>query len=54
MYKHALELYNLYNSEEMSNDWVDLNLQQNFNGQQQNQSRQKHLDKQVDDDQQQN
>ena len=32
MYKHAIELCNLYNSEEMSDDWVDLNLQQNFNG----------------------
>ena len=25
-------MYNLYNSDEMSLDWVDLNLQQNFNG----------------------
>ena len=32
MYKHAMELYNLYYSDEMSLDWVDLNLQQNFNG----------------------
>ena len=32
MYKHAMELYNLYNSDEMSLDWVDLNMQQNFNG----------------------
>ena len=31
-YKHALELYSKYNSKEISDDWVDLNLQQNFNG----------------------
>ena len=31
-YKHALELYSKYNSKEMRDDWVDLNLQQNFNG----------------------
>ena len=30
MYKHALEPYNLYNSEEMNNDWIGFILQQNF------------------------
>ena len=28
-YRHALELYN---SEDMNTDWIDLNMQQNFNG----------------------
>ena len=32
LYKHALELYSVYNSEEMNDDWMDLNHQQNFNG----------------------
>ena len=31
-YKHALQLYKLYNSTNMTDDWVSLNLQQNFNG----------------------
>ena len=31
-YKHALQMYKLYNSSQMSDDWVDLNNQQNFNG----------------------
>ena len=31
-YKHALELYNVYNSEDMNTDWIHLNMQQNFNG----------------------
>ena len=31
LYKHALELYSVYNSEEMNDDWMDLNHQQNFN-----------------------
>ena len=31
-YRHALELYNVYNSEDMNTDWIDLNMQQNFNG----------------------
>ena len=31
-YKHALQLYKLYNSNTMSDDWISLNLQQNFNG----------------------
>ena len=34
-YRHALQLYKVYNSEEWSEewseDWVDLNWQQNFN-----------------------
>ena len=30
-YKHCLELYRLYNSEVMSDDWINLNMQQNFN-----------------------
>ena len=30
-YKHAIQLYNLYNSTEMSEDWISLNIQQNFN-----------------------
>ena len=31
-YKHSLQLYKLHNSETMSDDWIDLNIQQNFNG----------------------
>ena len=31
-YKHALQLHKLYNSTNMSDDWLNLNLQQNFNG----------------------
>ena len=31
-YKHALQLYKLYNSENMTDDWISLNIQQNFNG----------------------
>ena len=30
-YKHALQLFKLYNSNNMSDDWVSLNVQQNFN-----------------------
>ena len=30
-YKHALQLYKLYNSTKMTDDWVSLNFQQNFN-----------------------
>ena len=30
-YKHALQLYKLYNSTSMSEDWISLNFQQNFN-----------------------
>ena len=30
-YKHALQLYKLYNSNTMTDDWISLNLQQNFN-----------------------
>ena len=30
-YKHALQLYKLYNCDNMSEDWVSLNVQQNFN-----------------------
>ena len=30
-YKHALELYKLYNSDIQSEDWIDLNTQQAFN-----------------------
>ena len=29
-YKHALQLYKLYNSNTMTDDWISLNLQQNF------------------------
>ena len=32
MYKHALQLYKLYNSNNMSDDWLSLNDQQIFNG----------------------
>ena len=35
-YKHAIELYRLYNSDDMSEDWLDLNVQQNFNDRQEN------------------
>ena len=31
-YKHALQMYKLFNSNSMSDDWVSLNDQQNFNG----------------------
>ena len=31
-YKHALQLYKLHNSSNMSDDWISLNDQQNFNG----------------------
>ena len=31
MYKHALQLYKLFNSNNMSEDWISLNIQQNFN-----------------------
>ena len=31
-YKHALQLYKLFNSETMTEDWVSLNFQQQFNG----------------------
>ena len=31
MYKHALQLYKLYNSNNMSDDWLSLNDQQIFN-----------------------
>ena len=30
-YKNALQLYKLHNSTNMSEDWISLNLQQNFN-----------------------
>ena len=30
-YKHALDLYKLFNSETQNDDWIDLNNQQNFN-----------------------
>ena len=32
MYKLAIQLFKLYNSENSTPDWIDLNLQQNFNG----------------------
>ena len=31
-FKHAIQLHKLYNSNNMSDDWVSLNVQQNFNG----------------------
>ena len=31
MYKHALQLYKLFNSVDMSDDWISLNDQQIFN-----------------------
>ena len=30
-YKHCLELHRLYNSEDGSEDWINLHFQQNFN-----------------------
>ena len=30
-FKHAIQLHKLYNSNNMSDDWVSLNMQQNFN-----------------------
>ena len=30
-YKHALQLYKLHNSDNMTDDWISLNFQQNFN-----------------------
>ena len=30
-YKHAIQLYKLYNSSNMSDDWLSLNIQQSFN-----------------------
>ena len=33
-YKHAIQLFKLYNSTKTTADWVDLNLQQIFNGRQ--------------------
>ena len=30
-YKHAIELFKLYNTNSMSDDWISLNIQQNFN-----------------------
>ena len=35
-YKHALQLYKLFNSTNMSDDWISLNYQQNFNGRNEN------------------
>ena len=35
-YKHALQLFKLYNSTNMSDDWMSLNIQQNFNGRNEN------------------
>ena len=32
MYKLAIQLFKIYNSENASPDWIDLNLQQNLNG----------------------
>ena len=31
-YKHAIQLFKLHNSTNMSDDWVELNFQQNYNG----------------------
>ena len=31
IFKHALQLFMLYNSEKMSQDWISLPYQQNFN-----------------------
>ena len=31
-YKHAIQLYKLHNSTIMTDDWLSLNFQQNFNG----------------------
>ena len=33
-YKHALQLYKLFNSTNMSDDWITLNYQQNFSNRQ--------------------
>ena len=30
-YKHSIELFKLYNDGEERDDWMDLNVQQNFN-----------------------
>ena len=30
-YKHAIQIYKLFNSTNMSEDWISLNFQQNFN-----------------------
>ena len=30
-YKHAILLYKLFNGTDMSNDWIDLNVQQTLN-----------------------
>ena len=35
-YKHTLKLYKLYNSTDETSDWMDLNMQQNFNNRNQN------------------
>ena len=35
-YKHALQLFKLYNTTNMSDDWMSLNIQQNFNGRNEN------------------
>ena len=31
-YKHAIQLHKLHNSTMMTEDWISLNFQQNFNG----------------------
>ena len=31
-YKLAIQLYKIYNSDTMTDNWLDLNFQQNFNG----------------------
>ena len=31
-YNHALQLYKLFNSNNMTDDWLSLHFQQNFNG----------------------
>ena len=33
-YRLSIQLFKLYNGEEMSDDWLDLNYQQNFNNRQ--------------------
>ena len=35
-YKHCLQLYKLYNSNDQSDDWVDINFNQNFNNREKN------------------
>ena len=35
-YKHTLKLYKLYNSADETSDWMDLNMQKNFNNRNQN------------------